>query len=206
MWELLLANLPIIACFLLGLGLLIVEVFMPGFGLPGISGIILEVVAIVLTYLWHGGLAALGMTLIILAVVGIVISLALRSVNKGRLSKSPIILNDEESAADGYVATRDMEVFLGKEGVTTTVLRPTGMAEFEGVKLNVVADGEYIPKDARVRVDHVEGARVVVRRLPAAAVRGFAKGGSRFSSRAALGAAEPFLSMQPSPRTSSVPL
>ena len=146
MWELLLANLPIIACFLLGLGLLIVEVFMPGFGLPGISGIILEVVAIVLTYLWHGGLAALGMTLIILAVVG-------------------IILNDEESAADGYVATRDMEVFLGKEGVTTTVLRPTGMAEFEGVKLNVVADGEYIPKDARVRVDHVEGARVVVRRL-----------------------------------------
>ena len=107
MWELLLANLPIVACFLLGLGLLIVEVFMPGFGLPGISGIILEVVSIVLTYLWHGGLAALGMTLIILAVVGIVISLALRSVNKGRLSKSPIILNDEESTADGYVATRD---------------------------------------------------------------------------------------------------
>ena len=150
MWELLLANLPIVACFLLGLGLLIVEVFMPGFGLPGISGIILEVVTIVLTYLWHGGLAALGMTLIILAVVGIVISLALRSVNKGRLSKSPIILNDEESAAEGYVATRDMEVFL---------------AEFDGVKLNVVADGEYIPKDARVRVDHVEGARVVVRKL-----------------------------------------
>ena len=54
MWELLLANLPIVACFLLGLGLLIVEVFMPGFGLPGISGIILEVVTIVLTYLWHG--------------------------------------------------------------------------------------------------------------------------------------------------------
>ena len=140
MWELLLANLPIVACFLLGLGLLTVEVFMPGFGLPGISGIILEVVTIVLT-------------------------LALRSVNKGRLSKSPIILNDEESAAEGYVATRDMEVFLGKEGVTTTVLRPAGMAEFDGVKLNVVADGEYIPKDARVRVDHVEGARVVVRKL-----------------------------------------
>ena len=104
MWEILLANLPIVACFLLGLGLLIVEVFMPGFGLPGISGIILEVVAIVLTYLWHGGLAALGVTLIILAVVGIAISLALRSVNKGRLSKSPIILNDEESASEGSVA------------------------------------------------------------------------------------------------------
>ncbi|MCI5956617.1 MAG: hypothetical protein MRZ54_06515 [Clostridiales bacterium] len=163
--ELLLANLPIFVCFLLGLGLLIVEVFMPGFGLPGISGIILEVVSIVFTYLWHGGLAALGMTLVILAVVAIVISLALRSVNKGRLSKSPIILNDAENAADGYVATQDMEVFLGKEGVTTTVLRPTGMAEFEGVKLNVVADGEYIPKDVPVRVERVEGSRVVVRKM-----------------------------------------
>ncbi len=165
MVELLLANLPIIACFLLGLVLLIVEVFMPGFGLPGISGIILEVVSIVLTYLWHGGLAALGVTLIILAVVAIVISLALRSANKGRLSRSPIILNESESTEEGYVATKDMEVFVGKEGVTTTVLRPSGMAEFDGVKLNVVADGEYIPKDVKVKVDHVEGARVVVRKL-----------------------------------------
>ena len=36
MWEFILANLPIFLCFLLGMGLLIVEVFMPGFGLPGI--------------------------------------------------------------------------------------------------------------------------------------------------------------------------
>ena len=37
----LLENLPILLCFLFGVVLLIVEVFMPGFGLPGISGIIL---------------------------------------------------------------------------------------------------------------------------------------------------------------------
>lgn len=165
MLEFIMENLPILICFLLGLGLLTVEVFMPGFGLPGISGIILEIVAIVLTYLWHGGLAALGATLIILAIVGIAVSLALRSVNNGKLAKSQFVLNDTESAAEGYTATKDMEVFLGKEGTTTTVLRPTGMAEFDGVKLNVVADGEYIPKDTRVRVDHVEGARVVVKKL-----------------------------------------
>ena len=161
----LLENLPILICFLLGLGLLIVEVFMPGFGLPGISGIILEVVAIVMTYLWHGGLAALGVTLIILAIIGVVISLALRSVNQGKLSKSKIVLHDTESAAEGYTAIEDMQVFVGKEGVATTVLRPTGMAEFDGVKLNVVSDGEFIPKDTRVRVDHVDGSSVVVRKL-----------------------------------------
>ena len=164
MLEIVLANLPILACFLLGLVLLIVEVFMPGFGLPGITGIILEIVCIILTYVGHGSMAALGVTLIILAVIAITISLALRSANKGRLSKSAVILTETESTEDGYVATRDMEVFLGKNGVTTTVLRPTGMAEFDGVKLNVQSDGEYIAKGEMVRVDRVDGARVVVRR------------------------------------------
>lgn len=165
MLEMLLANLPVVVCFLLGLILLIVEAFMPGFGLPGISGVLLEVAAIVMTYMAHGGLAALGITLIILAVVALAVSLMLRSVNRGRLSKSSVILNDTESTEEGYVAVRDMEVFLGKEGVTTTVLRPTGMAEFDGVKLNVQADGEYIAKAVPVRVDRIEGARVVVRRV-----------------------------------------
>ena len=160
MLEIVLANLPILICFLLGLIFMIVEVFMPGFGLAGITGIVLEVVSIVMTFFKHGGLAALVITLIILAVVAISISLALR-----KLPKSSVILNETESAADGYVAVKDMEVFLGKEGRTTTVLRPTGMAEFDGVKLNVQADGEYIPKDAPVRVERVEGARVVVRRV-----------------------------------------
>lgn len=157
--------LPILLCFLLGLGFLIVEMFLPGFGLPGISGIVLEVAAVVITYLRFGGLAALGMTLIVLALIAIAISLALRSVDKGRLSKSSVILNQAETPEEGYVATQDLEVFLGREGVTTTVLRPTGMAEFDGVKLNVTADGEYMPKDQPVRIDRVEGARVVVKRL-----------------------------------------
>lgn len=156
--------LPILICFVLGLGFLVAEMFMPGFGLPGISGIILELIAIVLVYLRFGGLAALGMTLIVLALVAIALSLALRSVNKGRLSKSSVILSDEETPEEGYVATQDMEVFLGREGVTTTVLRPTGMAEFDGVKLNVSADGEYIARDESVRVIRVEGARVVVKK------------------------------------------
>lgn len=167
MFEILMANLPIFACFLLGLILLIVEVFMPGFGLPGISGIVLEMVCIALVFINHGSIAALGVTLIILAVIAIAVSLALHSVNKGRLSKSAVILSETESVEEGYVAVKDMDVFLGKTGKTATVLRPTGMAEFEGVKLNVQSDGEYIAKGETVFVERVEGVRVVVRRIAA---------------------------------------
>ena len=164
MLEFLSANLPIILCFLFGAGLLIAEVFMPGFGLPGISGIVLEIAAIVLMYRRYGGLAALGAGVVIMALTGILVAVALRSASRGRLSKSAVVLTESETPDRGYIAAGDMADFLGKEGITTTALRPTGMAEFQGVKLNVVSDGEFIPKNTRVKVEIAEGSRVVVRR------------------------------------------
>jgi len=162
--EFLLENLPIILMFLFGMGLLIVEAFMPGFGLPGIAGCILQIAVIVMTYVKHGGMAALGITVCILAIVGIVVSLILRSVSKGKLSKSPMILNDTEDAMSLDVS-EDLKVFIDKEGITTSALRPTGMAEFDGVRLNVQADGVFIAKDTPVKVLRVDGRNVIVREL-----------------------------------------
>ncbi len=160
-------NLPMLVCFVLGIGLMVLEAFMPGFGLPGISGILLEVAAVVLTWFTHGPMAALGMTLVVLSVVAIAISMSLRSAANGKLSRSKLILKDTESNEAGYRSAADMEVFLGKEGETTTVLRPTGMAEFDGVKLDVVSDGEFIPAGEKVRIVRVEGSRVLVRTVKA---------------------------------------
>ena len=165
MLEFIAANLPILICFLIGIGLMLLEAFMPGFGLPGISGIILEVVAVALTWMNHGPVAALGMTLIILSILAIAISMSLRSAANGKLSRSKLVLNDTESNEAGYRSTEDLEVFLGKEGVTTTVLRPTGMAEFDGVRLNVVSEGEFIQSGTRVQIVRVEGSRILVRTI-----------------------------------------
>lgn len=157
-------NLPIILLFLIGMGLLILEAFLPGFGLPGITGSIMEIAVIVLTYIHYGGVAALGITVCILAIMGIVVSLALRSASKGRLSKSAMVLNDAEDASVMDVS-EDMKVFLGKEGVTTTVLRPTGMAEFDGVRLNVESEGEFIPSETPVVVHRIDGRNMIVKKL-----------------------------------------
>ena len=165
MLEFIAANLPILICFLIGIGLMVLEAFMPGFGLPGISGIILEVVAVSLTWMNHGPVAALGMTLIILSILAIAISMSLRSAANGKLSRSKLVLNDTESNEAGYRSTEDLDVFLGKEGVTTTVLRPTGMAEFDGVRLNVVSEGEFIQSGTRVQIVRVEGSRILVRTI-----------------------------------------
>lgn len=165
MLEFIAANLPILVCFVVGLGLIVLEAFMPGFGLPGIAGVILHVVAVVFTWINHGPVAALGMTIILLSIIAIAISVSLRSAANGKLSKSKIVLSETESNEAGYRSSEDMQVFLGKEGVATTVLRPTGMAEFDDVKLNVVSDGEYIQPGTKVQIARVEGSRILVRAI-----------------------------------------
>jgi len=163
MLEFIAANLPILVCLIVGLGLVVLEAFMPGFGLPGIAGVVLHIIAVALTWINHGPVAALGMTIILLSIIAIAISVSLRSAANGKLSKSKLVLNETENNEAGYRSSEDLQVFLNKEGTATTVLRPTGMAEFDDVKLNVVSDGEFIQSGTKVRIVRVEGSRIVVR-------------------------------------------
>ncbi|MBQ8161957.1 MAG: hypothetical protein IJ083_14620 [Clostridia bacterium] len=161
--QLVLSELPIILCGLGGLALIILEAFLPGFGLPGLSGICLEIAAVVFAYMYHGPVVALCVLLLILSIVAIVLSLVLRSAAKGKLSKSRMILRNTESSDAGYTASDDTGVFLGKTGQTTTPLRPTGIADFDGVRLNVMSDGDFIESGVSVRITSAEGSRIVVK-------------------------------------------
>jgi len=156
-------NLPMILCAVAGIACLMVEAFMPGFGIPGISGIVLEGAAVALCWINLGPTAALILTLIALAILAVAVSMSLRSAARGRLSKSSMVLNETEENAAGYAANSDMSCFVGLTGTATTVLRPTGMAEFDGVKLNVVSDGEFIPAGSRVKIVSAEGSKILVK-------------------------------------------
>lgn len=165
MLELIAANLPIIICFVIGIGLLILEAFMPGFGAPGITGVILEVITLVLTWFEHGPVATLAMLLIVLLVLAIAISTSLRSITHGRLRNSSLVHTETESNEDGYRSIEDLAVFQDREGITSSVLRPTGIADFDGVRLNVSSEGDFIAAGTKVRIIKVEGAKILVRAL-----------------------------------------
>lgn len=160
--DFIMENLVIIICALIGIGLLIVEMFMPGFGIPGISGIALLAASVYFTWSRHGLQPALGVAVAELLVGGAAVALALRSASKGKLSKSPLILKGGQSRKEGFLATEELGSYLGKKGRTTTVLRPAGIAEFDGERLNVVSEGEFIQKGAEVVIREVEGARILV--------------------------------------------
>lgn len=153
---------PIIICVLAGVILLIVEAFIPGFGVPGISGIILLLAGVAMTWYEYGAMVGLGTTVAVLALVGVAISVSLKSASSGRLSKSDLILNDTETPPS---ENADMQLLVGKEGVVKNTLRPVGTAEFDCGKLHVTSDGEYVSEGQKVRIVRVEGTQIFVNKI-----------------------------------------
>ncbi len=147
----------------LGIILVIVEMFHPGFGAPGITGIILIILGIVL--IAETFEQAVILIILTLAILGIALSVVLHSATKGRLSRTPLILKHTQQKESGYIGIDDLEFFLGKEGISSTVLRPSGVADFDGVKIDVVSEGAYIPQGKKVKVIKVVGMSIIVREV-----------------------------------------
>jgi len=150
-------------CIIAGIIFVIIEMHQPGFGVPGITGVILIVAGVILYA--ETLLQALILIVIILAVLGAALALVLQSAAKGRLSKH-LVLNDTLDDDVKFSAVEDLSYLVGSEGITQTVLRPSGTADFNGVKLDVVSEGEYIPKGIPVFIDKIEGNRIVVKQKP----------------------------------------
>ncbi len=152
----------VLILFVFGIALMLVEAFMPGFGIFGISGLISTLVSIVLAAVSIQ--TGMIMLLISFILAGIFSFFAFRFfARRGALRH--IILSEEESADLGYVAPTDQKQLIGLEGKAITVLRPSGAAEIDGRRIDVVSDGVFIPAGEKLVVDRVEGVRVIVRRI-----------------------------------------
>lgn len=143
-----------------GMLLIILEIIVPGFGLPGISGIILIVLGISsFTNSLSLGLIYLIFAILVSGLLGYLIGLWLKKT--GRMGK--IVLENKLNREKGYIPARDMQEYLNMEGITLTDLRPSGFVSIEGVKLDAITSGEYIKKDEAIVVVRVEGAKIIVR-------------------------------------------
>ena len=156
--------LSIVAIVLLvaGFVLLGIEMVVPGFSLPGISGIICLVIGVLLAA--DSVEEGIIITLIVLALLGIMFAVLLWLLSKGKL-RSPIILKEEQKAEQGYISSKDLEYLLGKEGTAATDLRPSGMGDFDGVVLDVLSEGTYIDKGTALVINKVKGSRLIVKEL-----------------------------------------
>ena len=161
------SNQPLILFFLAGFGMLLAEAFMPGFGIAGITGIVLEELAIYSVWIHYGPGPALIFTLAVLILIGITVFCSYRSAMRGRLSRSDLVLQDTQNPESSQVL-KTLQALIGRDAVTATPLRPEGQVDLDGQRLNAASGGDFLEKGTKVRVVGAEGDHLLVRRTDAA--------------------------------------
>jgi len=152
------ANWLHIGLFVLGIVLLILEIFIPG-GVVGSVGFVSMVSGLVLAaYDTQQGLAALGIAVL----ATIVVTFVLFKYFGFRGMWEKLILRDTQQNEAGYVAPRDRRALQDKTGISLTPLRPAGVVKIDGERVDAVTEGGFIPAGRPIKVVYVEGTRVVV--------------------------------------------
>ena len=170
-----LADYTEILVFIIGFLLLSFEVFvLPGFGIAGISAIIVLAAGLVLSFQsfvlpdpslpWEGDLmiknlgmvmgCALGALLVSLFAVRFVLPRVSTVIKGPYLDASLQDSHADSSEAQGIVS--------GDEGVSLTTLRPSGKVRINNRKVDAVTQGDFIDPDTPIQVVRVSAGRVIV--------------------------------------------
>ncbi|MFZ0370348.1 MAG: nodulation protein NfeD [Halobacillus sp.] len=157
-----LAGYEAIILLILGIGLVIAEIFLPG-GIAGIAGVVSIVASLMLSSADMGHMAmSIGIALIATVIVSVVL---FKTMGLERGFFRHIILQDSTSAERGYLSSTSRLELIGLVGETMTPLRPSGTAVFDGERLDVVTEGGFVGTGQSVKVLKTEGSRIVVREL-----------------------------------------
>ncbi len=147
-----------------GLVLLIVELFVPGFGISGILGILLLAAADITLFATGYTQAAVTVLAIVLLIIVLALILFIRSMNKGRLSRSFLVLNEKIQSSSDPELDKQTESLLGKTGTALTQLRPSGIAEIDGKRYDVITDATFLEKGTVLTVVEAKGMHILVRK------------------------------------------
>ncbi len=163
-----------VVLFLMGVVLLVIEIFIiPGFGVAGISGLVLLVGSLLFALIGNVGFQfpePKEITSAILTMAASLTLLILLGFSLGRyLPRSRVfgqlVLQPELESTAGYLSADPKEELMGKTGRAVTILRPSGTAEIDGMRVDVVSQGDFIPSGTTIKVIAVEGSRIKVRSI-----------------------------------------
>jgi membrane-bound serine protease (ClpP class) len=165
-----------IIIFFVGIVLLALEIFViPGFGIAGISGIVLMVGSLVLvmlnndvfdfTFVNGGEIVAAVLT----AMAGLMASILLMFFGGVRLTQTKVFqrisLVDTQQRSEGYTSNFNQQSYLGMKGEAYTVLRPSGKILINDELKDAFTRGDYIEKGKKVVVVDESGTSLKVKEV-----------------------------------------
>lgn len=165
--------------FILGVALLAVEIFLiPGFGITGISGLILMAAGLVLSrqdfivpdFEWQVDVFLRNLMIVMGSIVssGILVALIMTFFSRLPLFSRLILttpLPTEKTEEDLPVFSGEPRLEESRIGTTITALRPAGKALFDNEVLPVESDGEFIPAGETVMMIEKSGTRIKVKKI-----------------------------------------
>lgn len=150
-----------IALQLLGLAVIVMEIFIPSLGLLSVmaAGVLFYSLYLVFTTIsFTMGMVFLGVDIIVIPVI---LVLGFKALGASSLS-----LHKNLSSKEGFFSQApELASWKGKQGEAITDLRPSGTVEIEGKRLDAVTDGEYVDAGTPVVVILVSGNRIVVDKI-----------------------------------------
>ena len=149
-----------IVLLIVGFVLAGIEMAVPGFGLPGISGIISLVLGIIFTA--DTVSEGIIMAIIVIVILGIMLAVAMALLGSKKM-KSPMVLREDVKGEQGFLESSDLDYLVGKEGVAATDLRPAGKCNIEGIEFDVRSDGRYIAKGSKVQIVRIQGNTLIIK-------------------------------------------
>jgi membrane-bound ClpP family serine protease len=144
-----------IALLVIGFLFLLAEMWMPGMEVFAITGLISLAVSAVLAVLFVPG------GWFIVAGIVVVIALFLRFMYmfmKRKQLQGKLILS--ETLQELHVD--DVSQLVGREGMAVTALRPSGEADFNGVRLEVCSNGLLVKENTKIKVVETEARKIIV--------------------------------------------
>lgn len=151
-----------VACLLAGLLLLIVEVFVPSGGLIGFLSLGFLGMSLWMAFA-RSSTTGVSFLVCLVILLPVTLAFAVKLWPSTPFGKRLILKPPELAELEPESSGRRLEHLIGQFGRTLTPLRPSGVVDFEGRRLDGLSEEGLIPSGTLVRAVAVRGNQVVVR-------------------------------------------
>ncbi len=154
----------LLACILyLACALLIAaEVFIPSAGLLSVLAIITVIGGIIACFHINTFVGFLGIIVAMIMIPG-ALYLTYKILPKTRFGKNVTLEPPQRPEGDAVPDTIKLKEMLGEIGIVISPLRPVGICNFSGQRLECVAESGYVDKGKKVKVIRIESTQLTVR-------------------------------------------
>ena len=142
--------------------LIIAEVFVPSGGLISICSLACLIGGIAIFFNHSVVFGWIGIVIAVVMIPSVVI-FAYKMFPKTGFGKSVMLTPPKRQAGDAIPDTDELKDLLGAEGVVVTPLRPVGMCNFSGQRVECVAESGYVDKGKKIKVIRVQETQLTVR-------------------------------------------